>query len=92
MPRTASVVTTESINSLRRKRAIRRSSSTSTSRTAAKITSAPRAAFGNPASSGPATTSVSSTRARHTSEYTWVRLPTAAPSAVRLPLELTGNP
>ena len=32
------------------------------------------------------------TEASATNEYTWVRLPTASPSAVRLPLELTGKP
>ena len=86
------VVITASSNSLRRNPANRRSSPTSISRTAAKITRAPRAAFGNAANSGPATTRVDSTISNATREYSWVRLPTAAPSAVRLPLELTGNP
>ena len=44
------------------------------------------------ASNGPATTRVDSTISKATREYNWVRLPSAAPSAVLLPLELTGKP
>ena len=41
---------------------------------------------------GPRASTATSTVARVAREYSWVRLPIAAPIAVRLPLLLTGKP
>ena len=74
------------ISSLRRNRASRLNSGTSTSRSAAYTTNAPSAAIGNFASTPPPATSTRSTNTSVTNEYSCVRLPSASPSAVRLPL------
>lgn len=56
------------------------------------MTTAPRAATGNDASSGARNDSVATTAPKATSECSWLLLPIASPSTVRLPEELTGNP
>ena len=48
--------------------------------------------MGNNASTSRPNNITVTTTASMTNENTWVRLPTASPSAVRLPLELTGKP
>ena len=80
------------MSSRRRKATSRRSAVTSMSRTAAKITSAPSAATGNLAMSPCPNASTASSTAAAVTEYSWVRLPAAWPSAVRLALLLTGKP
>ena len=89
---TAAVVASASTSSLRRKAAMRRSSATSTSRIAAKTTTAPRAAVGKAAMTGPSQSSVATTRTSETSECSWVRAPIVSAMTVRLPLELIGKP
>ena len=89
---TAAVVASASTSSLRRKAAIRRSSATSTSRIAAKTTTAPSAAVGKAAMTGPSQSRVATTRTRETSECSWVRAPIVSAITVRLPLELIGKP
>ena len=89
---TAAVVANASNSSLRRNRAIRRSSAKSINLIAANTTRAPRAASGKVDSAGPRNSMVSSTIMAVTREYSWVRLPTASPITVRLPLLLTGKP
>ena len=61
-------------------------------RAAAYTTRAPSAAVGNKASTPGADSITATTHASAVSEYSCVRLPTASPRAVRVPLELTGNP
>ncbi|MPN31073.1 hypothetical protein SDC9_178547 [bioreactor metagenome] len=80
------------ISSLRRNRATRRHSRRSISFRAAKITTAPSAAEGNAPITGPRKNRVARTQASDTTDASCVRLPIAAPRAVRLPLLLTGNP
>ena len=89
---TAAVVANARNSSLRRNRAIRRSSAKSINLIAANITRAPRAASGKVERAGPRNNMVSSTITAVTREYSWVRLPTASPITVRLPLLLTGKP
>ena len=79
-------------NSLIRNRARRRNSATSTRRTAAYTTTAPRAATGKLASTGSASSIASTVATAVTTLASWVRPPTASLIAVRLPLLLTGNP
>ena len=71
---------------------IRRNSATSTRRTAAYTTTAPNAALGNAARTGPKKMTARTTEPTATIEYSWLRLPIASPIAVRLPLLLTGKP
>ena len=56
------------------------------------MTIAPSAAVGKTASSGRRNSRASTTEASATRECSWVRLPSASPTTVRLPLLLTGKP
>ena len=89
---TPAVVARARTSSLRRNLANRTNSGTSTSRMAAYTTTAARAASGNAARRGRRVSRASRVQATVASPASWVRLPTASPMAVRLPLLLTGNP
>ena len=96
--RTAAVVATAITNSLRRNRASRRNSGTSTSRTAAYTTTAPSAAVGNAASTRPANDTASTVASAVNTPLIRLRPPTAsldrgpaAAAADREPLHQTGT-
>jgi len=56
------------------------------------MTTPPSAAVGKAERTGPRNRRVATTHVSATSEWSWERLPIMSPSAVRLPLLLTGNP
>ena len=86
------VVARASTSSLRRNRAIRRNSREVDQPQGGVDDDGAQRGGRERASSGPTNSTVPATTARATSEYSWLRLPSASPITVRLPLLLTGKP